>query len=83
MSPELLGIIVLGVFLVLILPGLWVMIRSETGVIRTEFTQLNDRLSNLEERMARIEGALFYGPAAVQVEAQAPPSSNPLVRKRL
>lgn len=74
MSPELLGITLIGFILFLMVTGVWLSVRGAAAEIRAEFAQQSERMSLFEERIARIEGALFFGPSAVQA---LPSSRNP------
>ncbi len=78
MSPELLGIILVGFLLFFMVAGVWLTVRGEAAGVRSEFAEQSERMAALEERIARIEGALFYGPSAVQsLPSDPPPRSSP------
>ena len=77
MSPELLGIILIGFILFLMVTGVWLTARGTAAETRAEFTQPDERPTLLEERIARIEGALFFGPSAVQSLPTSSPTERP------
>ena len=85
MSPELLGNILIGFILFVMVAGVWLTMRMASAEVRSEFTQQDEHMTLLEERIARIEAALFFGPSAVQslpmpTSRQSP--SHPGVAKR-
>ena len=66
MNPELLAIIFVGFILFVMVSGVWFSVRGAAAASREEFAQQSERMTLMEERIARIEGALFFGPSAVQ-----------------
>ena len=86
MNAELLGIALVGFILFVMVAGVWFSVRGAAADIRSEFAQQSERMTLMEERIARIEGALFFGPSAVQsLPTSTPPRSpsRPDVTKRL
>ena len=51
-------------FLLLIVLVLWIGFRRRLSEIQSDQEQQREQLDVLENKMARIEGALFYGPSA-------------------
>lgn len=66
MNPEMLGIVFVGCVLFFMVAGVWFSVRGAAAASREEFAQQSERMTLMEERIARIEGALFFGPAAMQ-----------------
>ncbi len=77
MSPEMLGIILVGFLLFVMLAGVWLTVRRAAAEVRSEFAHQSERMTALEERIARIEGALFFGPSAVQALPRHRTSPSP------
>ena len=64
LHPDFLLVIVLIFFLLLVVLGLWFGFRRRLAEIQSDQEQQREQLDLLENKMARIEGALFYGPSA-------------------
>ena len=77
MNPELLGIIFVGCILFFMAAGVWFSVRGAAAESRAEFAQQSERMTLMEERIARIEGALFFGPSAVQSLPQSKEPRSP------
>ena len=62
----------------------WVALRRRIAELQTEQESHADQLAILENKMSRLEGALFYGPSAQWTMENAPHEpKNPEVRKDL
>lgn len=92
MNPEMIGLVLVGLLLILVLARMLTLQGKATEVqteVQSGFAELNERLTELEERIARIEGAVFFGPAAAQALRRGPSHprsgtpSNPDIPKRL
>ena len=92
MTPEVIGLVLVAVLLILILARVLTVQGKATEVqteVQSGFAELNERLTELEERIARIEGAVFFGPAAAQALRRGPGSprsgtpSDPGITKRV
>ena len=78
-------------FLLLIVLVLWIGFRRRLSELQSDQEQQRDQLDVLENKMARIEGALFYGPSAtwtMEHRGQAPNRTttrpgDPQIRKDL
>lgn len=81
LNPELLGLVIVGAVLFFMLCGVWFSVRGHGAEAQSEFAQQSERMAALEERIARIEGAVFFGPSAVRAlhhgstPAESPPNS--------
>ena len=64
LHPDFLLVIGLTLFLLLIVLVLWIGFRRRLAEIQSDQEQQREQLDVLENKMARIEGALFYGPSA-------------------
>lgn len=64
LRPDFLLVIGLIFFLLLIVLVLWIGFRRRLAEIQSDQEQQREQLDVLENKMARIEGALFYGPSA-------------------
>ena len=64
LHPDFLLVIGLIFFLLLIVLVLWIGFRRRLAEIQSDQEQQREHLEVLENKMARIEGALFYGPSA-------------------
>ena len=64
LHPDFLPAIGLALFLLLVVLVLWIGFRRRLAEIQSDREQQREQLDVLENRMARIEGALFYGPSA-------------------
>lgn len=64
LHPDVLLVIGLIFFLLLMILVLWIGFRRRIAEIQSDQEQQQDQLNILENKMARIEGALFYGPSA-------------------
>lgn len=75
--------LIAGLLLVILI--LWLALRRRIAETQEEQQHHSDQLEVLENKMARLEGALFYGPSAKwtmdNLREQA--SDDPVVRKRL
>ena len=75
--------LIAGLLLVILI--LWLALRRRIAETQDEQQRQSGQLEVLENKMARIEGALFYGPSAKwtmeNVRQQGP--DDPEVRKRL
>lgn len=89
MSPvfqfDLLLPILLNFVLLLIILVLWVVLRRRIAESQADQVRQSDQLDVLENKMARLEGALFYSPSATwAMETRREKDGvNPAVRKRL
>ena len=64
LHPGFLLVIGLTLFLLLIVLVLWIGFRRRLAEFQSDQEQQREQLEILENKMARIEGALFYGPSA-------------------
>ena len=64
LHPDFLLAIGLTLFLLLVVLVLWIGFRRRLAEIQSDQEQQREQLDVLENKMARIEGALFYGPSA-------------------
>ena len=62
--PDFLLAIGLIFSLLLVVLVLWIRFRRRLAEIQSDQEQQRDQLDVMENKMARIEGALFYGPSA-------------------
>ena len=92
MTPEVIGLVLVAVLLIVVLARVLTVQGKATEVqtgVQSGFAELNERLTELEERIARIEGAVFFGPAAAQALRRGPvhprsgTPSDPGIPKRL
>ena len=91
LQPDILFAVGLNFLLLLIILVFWIGLRRRISEIQADQERHGDQLDVLENKMARIEGALFYGPSATwtmehrkrtQDQGQTGPS-DPRVRKDL
>ncbi len=64
LHPDLLIPVLLNTVLLLLILILWIVLKRRITETQTEQERQSDQLDVLENKMARIEGALFYGPSA-------------------
>ena len=64
LHPDFLLVIGLTLLLLLIVLVLWIGFRRRLAELQSDQEQQREQLDVLENKMARIEGALFYGPSA-------------------
>ena len=93
LQPELLLAVFLNFVLLLIVLALWIALRRRLSETQSEQERQGEQLDVIENKIARIEGALFYGPSATWTmehrqrspEGQRSPERqrNPQVRKDL
>ena len=86
LNPEIILSIALNTILLLLVLVLWGFLRRRIAETQVEQERQSDQLDLLENKMARLEGALFYSPSAdwaIREQDRNRPEDDPVVRKRL